>query len=175
MPSFIRSNLATILPLLQQQLATFLQFPLYRVVLQKQGGPLKLATLQADQYVVIRPEAESFNRRQIQSAGRTDARVDRAITFVCWSRLNLDYYAQDYSWLIDPHYGELYFEQAVKNALLTWIPTDSGNNVLAVPTRISEVTGAVSDQADWGHAEGRIWYQMYLDVNQANIFPGANR
>lgn len=175
MPGFIRSNLGVVLPLLQAHLAAMLQFPTYRVVIQKHGGPLRIASLQADQYVVLRPEDEAYNRRQIQSAGRQDGRVDRGVSVVCWSRLNLDYHAQDYSWLLNPDYGEMDFENAVRNAVLTWIPTDSNNNVVAIPTRILNLTAAVTDVADWGHAEFRLNYQMYVDVNQGNIFPGATR
>lgn len=173
MPGFIRANIGTVLPLLQAQLMAQLNFPVERVVVQKQRDTVDVASFQGDQYVVLKPDAEGMNRRQIQSAGRHDARVDRRVVVMGFSRLNLDVSNQDYSWLLDGVFGEQVFESSMINALMTWMPTDSGKNVLAVPTRCESITPPATGMADWGSAAVYVNYQMYRDVNQGNIFTGA--
>jgi hypothetical protein len=175
MATFKRSNIGEVLPLLQTQLANSLSFPPERVLMRKHAtDSLKPATLQADQYVVIRPEEEVAIRPQITSAGRHDGRYNRRVTVVAWSRLNIDYANQDYSWLTDPNLGELQLEKAIMNALLTWIPINGNNDVLAIPGRVEQITAPVGDYPeDWGHSDFSIVYQMYRNVNQAVIFPGA--
>ena len=149
----------------------FTTFPIERVVMQKNSD--LPASLQADQILVITPETENMIRPQIGSAGRKDARVDRGVTVVLWSRLNLDVAWQDQSFLLDTTYGLIPFENLVVNSLLTWIPMDSGQNVLAMPTRCQMITPPTSRNADWGSEALSVTYQYYRNVAQATIFPGA--
>lgn len=173
MPGFIRSNIATILPLLRTHLMTFTGFPIERVLIQKHTNLTDQASLQGDQVIVLTPELESMVRPQIKSAGRHDARVDRRVSVVGWNRLNTDVAFQDSDWLLQTTLGYLPFENAMINALLTWFPTDGGNNVLAVPTRCESIAAPATTRADWGSAAVSVNYQFYRDVSQAILFPGA--
>jgi hypothetical protein len=171
--TFIRSNVLTLLPLLAQQLQMFLDFPPERVIMLRDGQDIQDASFQGDFVVMIRPGGEQTVREQVRAAGRHDHRVDRAITWICWTRLNVDVPGQSYSWLTDPALGNTQFENAVKNCLAVWMPVDVNNNVLAIPGRLSDVAPPVKDRADWGHSQGTWWIQMYLDLAQSPIFPGA--
>lgn len=174
MPGFIRSNLGAVLPLLRTQLMTFTGFPEERVVVQKHTNQQDPASLQADQVIVITAEGETPVRPQITSAGRRDARMDRRVTVTLWNRLNLDEAYQDYEFLLHTEFGLIPFENSVYNCLLTWVPTDGSNNVLAVPTRVEVITPPQTNRQDWGTESVAVVYQFYRDVGQAqNLFPGA--
>jgi hypothetical protein len=172
-PSFVRSDIWTVLPLIATQLQQFLGFPPERVVMLREGQSPDEASLQGDMVVMIRPEAENVNRRQIQAAGRHDFRVFRRVSWITWTRLNVDYSGQSYSWLTNPTLGHGQFENAVKNCLATWIVQDGNRNALAIPARIEVNTAPIKARDDWGYASGIQVYEMYLDLNQAPIFSGA--
>src|SRR5271165_3559162 len=124
-PSFIRSNIWTVLPLIQAHEVQFLGFPIERVIMLREGQSPDEASLQGDFVLMLRPEGENTNRRQVQAAGRHDHRVDRRVSWITWTRLNIDYSGQSYSWLTDPKLGHGQFENAVRNSLATWLVKDS--------------------------------------------------
>jgi hypothetical protein len=173
MPAFIRSDVQTILPLLQAHLMAFTGFPIERVVMQKNTALTEQATLQGDQIIVICPQGEGMVRPQIQSAGRHDARVNRQITITGWNRLNTDVSFQDQDWLLSTAYGYMPFESAMMNALVCWFPQNGSQDILAVPTRCESISAPQTTRDDWGAASVAVNYQLYRALNQQVIFPGA--
>jgi hypothetical protein len=131
MATSLRSNLRPILLLLQQQLMTWLDLPLERVLIDARREMVgKEVHLQADWYVRVRVLGQSPDLACWEGAGRVQLPMRRRIKVVLWSRLLTDVINQDALLLTDASLSHLDREDLIVDALAGWWPTDSDNNVL---------------------------------------------
>ena len=157
-PSFIRSNLATILNLAITQLTTYALIGgptgtaidpsrIFVSVLDADSCPL----FDGDQDVILRVMGERREGGMLEGAGRVDDRRTREIQVVMRSRVYLDQVEQDLIRLTDASLGHLWLEDAVADALEIFMATDGDGNVLTTPWYLEGPTApqAMRNDRNW--------------------------
>lgn len=172
MAAQIRASLATILPLIETQIVTVLEWTNPNRVKSVARDVGQIAHYQGDQDILIRPGDFLSLQSYDDGAGRWDTRIRRILEVGVRSRRRGDPTDQDDIWLTDPKAGVAYvaLEEAVLNALHQFEPEDSNQNVLTCePMRIytgRKPVKAPKDMAAWGYGVllFEITYQPPLDL-----------
>jgi hypothetical protein len=129
MPAPVRTNLATILPLILARLQSVTGLPDERCFLsQQEEMPFDGM---APSYVWLRVEGAVPKLEIVEGAGRYHGRFEQTISVTVRTRLELDRKARDLVWLTDADGGHEPLVHAVYNALVTFWPADEQNNLYA--------------------------------------------
>jgi len=166
----VQANLELTLKLLQAALMKYVGLPPERCYFVALDDPHP-AHPQAEQYVTLALGSMRVKQSVIRGAGRSDARCVQDVRITGWCRVALDEAGKADVFLLDSKRGIIAFRRAIINAILTLVPVDATQNVLALPVRVRGSIGAGQspDDPEWGKVELTAEVEWEEDIDLSRV------
>lgn len=173
MPSAPRTTLRNILPLIQQQVADWLEWDISRVIITVLP-PRDVPHTMAEQDVLLYVKSESVDSGAFEGGGRNSHIRTRRLQVVMRSRVALDIAAQFPIHLTDDSLGHISLEDQVVDALSGWLVCDADENILTLALRPGEVSEPQADPVDntWVSSTFGVEFEYVRDHSDPlDVFP----
>lgn len=165
----IRTNLATVLLAIRDELVFRLNWPEERVLLLD-PDEVELPLTQGDQFLCLWFDGESADGPIFEGAGRVDTREDVRLVVALYTRLAADERGSARAWLTGPALGHLAARHKILDALLCFQPEDEDENVLTFePIHPAPLSKPHRDKKQTGWGESRLGFALgyLLDLDQS--------
>lgn len=166
MPSPIAVSLTALLAAVKSQLQTVTNLPAIRIRVVARGQTPKF---QGDQDILLRPGSIVWDKGFESGSGRVCPIIRRPLLVHIRTRFGVDMSDADDFRLTDPTYGHIPLEESICNALLGFMPMDSGQNLLTQeplhPIDYPEEEKQEGQAADWIETQlaFQLTYQLTLN------------